>query len=90
MDSTPEATVPQERSSDNGGAHHARTSPSGPIKPMLTEEMLARFASRAASYDRGEPFLGRRLRRASQRQVSSDARAHAIRRLGHDSGGSMS
>jgi alkylation response protein AidB-like acyl-CoA dehydrogenase len=57
MDSTPEATVPQERSSDNGGAHHARTSPSGPIKPMLTEEMLARFASRAASYDRENRFL---------------------------------
>lgn len=57
MDSTPEATVPKERSSDNGGAHHARTSPSGPIKPMLTEEMLARFASRAASYDRENRFF---------------------------------
>ena len=49
MDSTPEATVRKERSSHNGGAHHARTSPSGPIKPLLTEEMLARFESRAAS-----------------------------------------
>src|ERR1700730_3311847 len=57
MDSTPEATVPKERSSDNGGAHHASPSPSGPIKPMLTEEMLARFASRAASYDRENRFF---------------------------------
>lgn len=84
MDSTPEATVRKERSSHNTGAHHARTSPSGPIKPMLTEEMLARFASRAASYDRENRFFEEDF------DELRSARYLLMPVPTHDSGGSMS
>ena len=60
MDPTPNATVSQKRSSGDGGSHNARntsTSLPRPVKPVLTEEMLARFASRAASYDRENRFF---------------------------------
>ena len=54
------ATVSKERSSRNDGSQDARNpGPSLPrlVKPVLTEEMLARFASRAASYDRENRFF---------------------------------
>lgn len=60
MDPTPNATVSQKRSSGGGGSHDASntsTSLPRPVKPVLTEEMLARFASRAASYDRENRFF---------------------------------
>jgi alkylation response protein AidB-like acyl-CoA dehydrogenase len=60
MNPTPNVTVSKERSSGNGGSQDARnTSTSLPrlVKPVLTEEMLARFASRAASYDRENRFF---------------------------------
>ncbi|MBZ5550869.1 MAG: acyl-CoA/acyl-ACP dehydrogenase [Acidobacteriia bacterium] len=60
MDPTPNATVSQKRSSGGGGSHDASntsTSLPRPVNPVLTEEMLARFASRAASYDRENRFF---------------------------------
>jgi len=59
MNPAPNATVSKEHSS-NGGSHDAKnTSTSLPqlVKPVLTEEMLARFASRAAPYDRENRFF---------------------------------
>ncbi|MGC2184645.1 MAG: acyl-CoA dehydrogenase family protein [Terriglobales bacterium] len=51
--------VSKERAGGNGGVQGAgntsTTSPS--VKPVLTEEMLARFGSRAAAYDRENRFL---------------------------------
>jgi len=60
MNPAPNATVSKERSSGNGGSQDARnTSTSLPrlVKPVLSEEMLARFASRAAAYTGEKPFL---------------------------------
>jgi alkylation response protein AidB-like acyl-CoA dehydrogenase len=60
MNSAPNATVSKERSSGNGGSHGERntsTSSPQPVKSALTEEMLAGFASRAASYDRENRFF---------------------------------
>ena len=51
--------VSKEQSTGNGG-HDARTvnaSLPRPVRPVLTEEMLARFASRAASYDQENRFF---------------------------------
>ena len=52
------AVVSKDRPGGDG-LHDARniTSSSQPVKSVLTEEMLARFASRAASYDRENRFL---------------------------------
>ena len=60
MNPTPNATISEERSSSNGGSHDAiKVSASGqpPVGPVLSEEMLTRFASRAASYDRENRFF---------------------------------
>jgi alkylation response protein AidB-like acyl-CoA dehydrogenase len=58
MNQSPNATVSKEQSSGNGGSHgNSSTSLSRPVSRMLTDEMLARFASRAASYDRENRFL---------------------------------
>lgn len=59
MNPAPNATVSKERSSNHGESHDARNTGTSPrlVKPVLTEEMLARFASRAASYDRENRFL---------------------------------
>ena len=54
MNPAPNATV------CDGGSPEARnvsTSLPRPVKPVLTEEMLARFASRAASYDEENRFF---------------------------------
>ena len=56
MNSAPDTTVSRERSDSNGDSNHATSSPR-PVKPVLTEEMLARFASRAAAYDRENRFI---------------------------------
>src|SRR6266481_7837972 len=56
----PNATVSREHSSGDDGSRDARnTSTSSPrlVKPVLTEEMLARFAARAADYDRENRFF---------------------------------
>jgi len=56
----PNATVSREHSSGDDGSRDARnTSTSSPrlVKPALTEEMLARFAARADSYDRENRFF---------------------------------
>ncbi|HYT22160.1 MAG TPA: acyl-CoA dehydrogenase family protein, partial [Candidatus Polarisedimenticolia bacterium] len=52
------AVVSKDRPGGDG-LHDAKniTSSSQPVKSVLTEEMLARFASRAASYDRENRFL---------------------------------
>ena len=52
------AVVSKDRPGGDG-LHDARniTSSSQPVKSVLTEEMLARFASRAASYDQENRFL---------------------------------
>jgi alkylation response protein AidB-like acyl-CoA dehydrogenase len=59
MNPTPNATVLKERSSSDGqlDARNMSTPLLRPVKPVLTEEMLARFASRAASYDRENRFF---------------------------------
>ena len=60
MNPTPNSIVSQGRSSDNGRSHDAKnpsTSSPWPVKSVLTEEMLARFASRAASYDQENRFF---------------------------------
>ena len=60
MNTTPNATVGKDRSSGNGGPQDAintSTSSLRLVKNVLTEEMLARFASRAASYDRENRFF---------------------------------
>jgi alkylation response protein AidB-like acyl-CoA dehydrogenase len=60
MNPAPNLTASKERLSGNGDSHDARnTSTSSPrlVKPVLTGEMLARFASRAASYDRENRFF---------------------------------
>ncbi|MGA9814549.1 MAG: acyl-CoA dehydrogenase family protein [Terriglobales bacterium] len=56
MNSAPDTIVSRERSGSNGDSNHATSSPR-PVKPVLTEEMLARFASRAAAYDRENRFI---------------------------------
>jgi len=60
MNPKPNATISKERASSNGGSHDAiitSTSAPRPVAPVLTEEMLARFASRAASYDHENRFF---------------------------------
>jgi alkylation response protein AidB-like acyl-CoA dehydrogenase len=60
MNPAPNATVSKEHASGNGRALDARNtnmSSPRPVKTVLTEEMLARFASRAASYDRENCFF---------------------------------
>jgi len=60
MNPTPNATISEERSSGNGGspgAINASASAPRPVGSVLTEEMLARFASRAASYDQENRFF---------------------------------
>lgn len=60
MTSTTNASVSNEQSSGNGNSRETGNS-SGPVsrqvQPVLTEEMLARFASRAASYDQENRFI---------------------------------
>jgi alkylation response protein AidB-like acyl-CoA dehydrogenase len=50
MNPTTKATVSEEIASGNGGRHSSAAS-------VLTEEMLTRFASRAAAYDRENRFF---------------------------------
>jgi alkylation response protein AidB-like acyl-CoA dehydrogenase len=60
MTSTTNASVSNEHSSGNGNSRDAANS-NGPtprqIQPLLTDEMLARFAARAASYDQENRFM---------------------------------
>jgi alkylation response protein AidB-like acyl-CoA dehydrogenase len=60
MIQTPDATVSKEHSSDNGNSTDARNASAPALQParsVLTPEMLARFASRAASYDLENRFF---------------------------------
>jgi alkylation response protein AidB-like acyl-CoA dehydrogenase len=59
MNPTTDTTVSTERSSGNGGSADAKGASVSPrfANPVLTEEMLARFASRAAAYDRENRFF---------------------------------
>ena len=60
MNPAPNATVSKERSSGNGSSLDAKntsTSSLRLVKNVLSEEMLARFASRAATYDRENRFF---------------------------------
>jgi alkylation response protein AidB-like acyl-CoA dehydrogenase len=60
MNPTRNATVSKESSTGNGNSHPVKnpsTSSPRPDKPVLSEEMLGRFASRAASYDRENRFF---------------------------------
>jgi alkylation response protein AidB-like acyl-CoA dehydrogenase len=59
MTPSPNATVTPELASGNGGSQKSdpKTSSSGLAKSALTEEMLARFASRAAGYDKDNRFF---------------------------------
>ena len=60
MNPTVKTTVSKERTNDNGGSQDAgntATSVPRPVGTALTEEMLARFASRAATYDRENRFF---------------------------------
>src|SRR2546430_6988607 len=53
---TPQATV-SKAIAINGSADNKNPSGPGSTKPVLTEEQLARFASRAAAYDRENRFF---------------------------------
>jgi alkylation response protein AidB-like acyl-CoA dehydrogenase len=60
MSTTTNGTISREHSSGNGTPYDAAKSSTLPQKTaasVLTEEMLARFASRAASYDRDNRFM---------------------------------
>jgi alkylation response protein AidB-like acyl-CoA dehydrogenase len=62
MNPATNTTVLRESSSGNGGPHSddgrtASKSSSQSVKTVLTDEMLARFASRAATYDRENRFF---------------------------------
>jgi alkylation response protein AidB-like acyl-CoA dehydrogenase len=60
MNQAPNPTLLQNTSSVDGSSHDAKNaSTSSPrlVKPSLSEEMLARFASRAASYDQENRFF---------------------------------
>lgn len=61
MTSTPKAIVSEESSKHEAGAAAATNHPSTPmpqpIKSVLSEETLARFAARAAAYDRENRFF---------------------------------
>jgi alkylation response protein AidB-like acyl-CoA dehydrogenase len=60
MNPAPNAIVTGERPSGDGDSQDARNTSASllrPVRPVLTEETLARFASRAASYDRENRFF---------------------------------
>ena len=59
MNRTTDTTVSKDRSIGNTGSADAKGVSVSPqvTKPVLTEEMLARFASRAAAYDRENRFF---------------------------------
>jgi alkylation response protein AidB-like acyl-CoA dehydrogenase len=60
MTSAPNTTVSKEPSSGNGTSHDAtskNTSLPRLVKPALTDEMLERFAARAATYDQENRFF---------------------------------
>src|SRR6476660_5874165 len=57
MNPTPNATISEKHSSSNGDSHTASASVPGPVGRVTTEEMLARFASRAATYDTENRFF---------------------------------
>ena len=57
MDPATSTTVSKEHSKDNGGLTVVARNTPRPVTRELTEEMLARFASRAASYDRENRFF---------------------------------
>jgi alkylation response protein AidB-like acyl-CoA dehydrogenase len=56
MNSAHDVTVSRERSGSDGASRHAASLPRL-VKPVLSEEMLARFASRAPTYDRENRFI---------------------------------
>ena len=56
MNSAPNVTVSTEPSGSDGASRHAASVPRL-VKPVLNEEMLARFASRAPAYDRENRFI---------------------------------
>jgi alkylation response protein AidB-like acyl-CoA dehydrogenase len=60
MNPTHNATVSKESSIGNGNSHPVKNTSMSLLRsdmPVLNEEMLARFASRAASYDRENRFF---------------------------------
>lgn len=60
MEREPGHTAFQKSASSNGGSPEAKNTAGSkprPVESVLTEEMLARFASRAASYDRENRFF---------------------------------
>jgi alkylation response protein AidB-like acyl-CoA dehydrogenase len=57
MNPTTNATVSKESSRGNGASHEVSRSLPRPVNPALTEEMLTRFASRAAAYDQENRFF---------------------------------
>src|SRR6476646_2988373 len=56
MNSAPDTTVSRESSGNDGASHHAASLPQ-PVKPVLSEEMLTRLASRAPACDRENRFV---------------------------------
>jgi alkylation response protein AidB-like acyl-CoA dehydrogenase len=57
MEMTTKTTVQEAGRSGNGGSSSATPSAPRPAKSPLSDEMLARFASRAAEYDRANRFF---------------------------------
>jgi alkylation response protein AidB-like acyl-CoA dehydrogenase len=58
MQPTATASKPSPTNGASGDSTDRNTSSAGPVQPVLTEEQLARFASRAAAYDRENRFFG--------------------------------
>ena len=58
METVTKTTAIEENISGNGRSpQHCNSNESTPVNSVLTEEMLARFASRAAGYDRENRFF---------------------------------
>ncbi|MEQ1353715.1 MAG: acyl-CoA dehydrogenase family protein, partial [Candidatus Acidiferrum sp.] len=60
MEKESEYTSSKSKASPNGGSPEAKNNDASkprPVESVLTEEMLARFASRAAAYDRENRFF---------------------------------
>jgi len=57
MESTTKTTTIEETIGANGRSPQNVNAERGPVQSVLTEEMLARFASRAATYDRENRFF---------------------------------
>jgi hypothetical protein len=70
MNPATDAIASNEHASADRGSHDGKGgNASSPVKTVLTDAMLARFASRAASYDRRTAFSRRTSRTFGTRAI---------------------